>query len=62
VYGDYAILQLGRYYFATREYEKAKVELAKLQNSKTPRIAKDAKSTLSDVEKYCPGNLPKQPE
>lgn len=54
IYGEYAIYQLGNYYYAKREYEKSKVELMKLRNSKNPRIAADAKSRLTDVEKYCP--------
>lgn len=61
IYGEYAIYHLGNYYFAKGEYEKAKIELAKLRNSKNPRINKNAKSRLTDVEKYCPTILPKDP-
>lgn len=46
VYGDYAILHLARYYRATKQFEKAKIELEKLKFSKNPRIAKEAKSVL----------------
>ena len=51
IYGEIAIYQLGNYYFRNHEPEKAEVELKKLKFSKNPRIAKDAKATLLDVEK-----------
>lgn len=51
VYGEIGIYQLGNYYRQRQECEKAKIELKKLKFSKNPRIVKDAKATLSDVEK-----------
>lgn len=51
IYGEEAIYQLGNYYFRRGECEKAKIELEKLKFSKNPRIAQNAKATLSDVEK-----------
>jgi hypothetical protein len=51
IYGEAAIYQLGNYYFRNDEYEKAEVELQKLKFSRNPRIAKDARATLSDVQK-----------
>lgn len=51
LYGEYAIYQLGNYYFRNHEPEKAKIELEKLKFSNNPRIAKEAGATLSDVEK-----------
>jgi hypothetical protein len=51
VYGDYAVYQLGNYYFGRREFDKAKIELNKLKNSPIPKLAKAAREALSDVEK-----------
>jgi hypothetical protein len=48
--------------FVSRYSRSVYGDYAILQLSRYYFIAKDAKSTLSDVEKYCPGNLPKQPE
>lgn len=50
-YGDYAILQLGNYYFARREFERAKAELNKVRNSPILKVATDARGRLADVEK-----------
>lgn len=51
VYGEYAIYQLGNYYFRVGQLDKARVELSKLRNSNNQRIARDAGATLSDVVK-----------
>ena len=50
VYGDYAIYQLGNYYFVRREFDKAKIELNKVKNSPISRIAKESKQTLSNLK------------